>query len=58
MATHDRKPHPGIDARNAPEEPGHRRPFDTSDMNWVPELDDDDPPYRDWWAIGSEEDHE
>ena len=32
------------------------RPFDTSGMNWVPELDEDDPPYRDWWAVESERD--
>lgn len=36
----------------------NRRPFDTSGVNWVPENEDDDPPYRDWWVVGEEEDDE
>ena len=35
-----------------------KRPFDTSGVSWVPEHDDNDPPYRDWWVIDSERDNE
>ena len=35
-----------------------RRPFDTSGVNWEPEPEKDDPPYRDWWVIGNERDEE
>jgi hypothetical protein len=31
-----------------------KRPFDTSDVSWVPDLRDDDPPYRDWWTVDKE----
>jgi hypothetical protein len=35
-----------------------KRPFDTSGMNWVPEHQEGDPPYRDWWVIDCERDDE
>jgi len=28
-----------------------KRPFDTSGINWVPKLEEDDPPYRNWWVL-------
>ncbi|MBZ0148661.1 MAG: hypothetical protein K8F62_14120 [Pseudorhodoplanes sp.] len=58
-ATHKDNDHSGTDADHTHGEPGQtRRPFDTSGMNWVPERDDDDPPYRDWWAVNQEQDDE
>lgn len=33
-----------------------RRPFDTSGVDWVPHLKDDDPPYRDWWVVSRDTD--
>jgi hypothetical protein len=35
-----------------------KRPFDTSELNRVPEHEDDDPPYRDWWVVDEEQDEE
>jgi hypothetical protein len=39
-----------------------RRPFDTSGIDWTPEVDKDDPPYRSWWTVehdnGNKEDRE
>lgn len=31
-----------------------KRPFDTSDVSWVPHLQENDPPYRDWWVVHEE----
>jgi hypothetical protein len=31
-----------------------KRPFDTSDVSWVPDLQENDPPYRDWWVVHEE----
>jgi hypothetical protein len=28
-----------------------RRPFDTSELNSIPPVTEDDPPYRNWWVI-------
>lgn len=51
--------HSGTDADHGQSEASHiKRPFDTSGVNWVPELDDDDPPYRDWWVVNQEQDGE
>ena len=33
-----------------------KRPFDTSGVNWVSDIEDDDPPYRSWWVV--EDKHE
>jgi hypothetical protein len=33
-----------------------KRPFDTSGMNWIPELEENDPPYRYWWVVEEEAD--
>jgi hypothetical protein len=53
------KDHSGTDADHRKNEAGHiKRPFDTSEVSWVPGHDDDDPPYRDWWVIESERDNE
>jgi hypothetical protein len=53
------KDRPRMDAENAQSESGrNKRPFDTSGMNWVPEHEDDDPPYRDWWVVDEEQDDE
>ena len=35
-----------------------RRPFDTCGVNWEPEPENDDPPYRDWWVVANERDEE
>ena len=56
---HRGKDRPETDDHDAQDQSGSgKRPFDTSGMNWVAELEDDDPPYRDWWAIESERDNE
>ena len=41
------------DSENTERKPA-KRPFDPSDVIWVPDLQDDDPPYRDWWAVDKE----
>jgi hypothetical protein len=33
-----------------------KRPFDTSEVNWVPEIENSDPPYRNWWVVENERD--
>jgi hypothetical protein len=58
-ATQDDRNRLITDGENAQSESGQsKRPFDTSGLNWVPEPKDDDPPYRDWWVIGQEQDDE
>lgn len=53
------KDHSGTDADHRQSEADHiKRPFDTSGVSWVPEHDDDDPPYRDWWVVNQEQDDE
>lgn len=32
-----------------------KRPFDTSGVNWVPDFDEADPPYRNWWVAEEDE---
>jgi hypothetical protein len=44
-----------------PEQPPQRRdhderrepraPFDSSDLNNIPQTTDEDPPYRNWWVV-------
>jgi hypothetical protein len=46
---------------DAPEQPQERRdpnerrerrvPFDSSDLNNIPQTTDEDPPYRNWWVV-------
>lgn len=53
------KDHSGTDTDHGPSEARHiKRPFDTSGVSWVPEREDDDPPYRDWWVVNQEQDDE
>ena len=31
-------------------------PFDTSDLNNIPQTTDEDPPYQNWWVINEPDD--
>jgi hypothetical protein len=44
---------PQVDCRHT-ERKRAKRPFDTSDVSWVPDLQENDPPYRDWWVVDEE----
>lgn len=53
LRNHARR-HPQAGGENTQDDSGTgevKRPFDTSGMNWVPDPEQDDPPYRDWWVV-------
>jgi hypothetical protein len=58
---HHDKRHPETDDANAQgafARGQRKRPFDTSGVSWVPDHDEDDPPYRDWWVVEDEREGE